>query len=108
MSTLAQVVMAKCHPDRRSARRRDNLCLECVLDNRRDMANRRRAKLGKPLIMPLTDKPARIPGVRQNAVTRVPDRCDKCGNRLLLVEGRMIRCPGVRGGCGKDWYLVAP
>ena len=50
--------------------------------------------------------PRRTGGVEQRAVRKVPERCDKCGNRMLQLIGREIHCPGTRGGCGRTWFLI--
>ena len=96
--------MALCHPDRRMYRKRDGACLECVVDQHRAKEHERHPEKRLERV-DLT--PRRVPGVKHFALTRMPDACPKCGCRLLMVEGRRVFCPGVRGGCGSDWYLVA-
>ena len=46
--------------------------------------------------------PRRTGGVEQRAVRKVPELCDKCGNRMLEEQGREIHCPG----CGRTWFLI--
>jgi len=50
--------------------------------------------------------PLRIPRVQQHATEVVPERCRKCGNPWLTIEGREILCRGVYGGCGLILYVV--
>ena len=102
----AQPKMAWCHPDRAEARKTDGLCIECVLEEKKALANARRRKGGAAALLIILTTPKRIPGVRQYAVTDVPEKCDKCGNHFLLMDGRRVYCAGARGGCGKDWFLV--
>jgi hypothetical protein len=98
--------MAWCHPDRPEARKTDGLCNECVLEEKQAIAKARRRKAGGAPLLSMLMMPKRIVGVRQNAVTEIPEKCDKCGNRFLLLDGRRVYCPGARAGCGQDWFLV--
>lgn len=107
-ATMLDRVPAMCHPDRRRARKTDGCCLDCVLQGRRAARNPAREARGLTLFHPVDLTPRRIAGVEQRAVVQVPRQCRKCGNRLLRVEGRRVSCPGAFGGCGADWYLVAP
>ena len=98
--------MAWCHPSRPEARKTDGLCIACLLEEKKATANARRRKDSAARRLAILTAPKRILGVRQNAVTEVPEMCDKCGNRFLLRDGRRVYCPGARAGCGKDWFLV--
>jgi|SRR5215510_1664882 len=104
LATLSK--MAWCHPNRLEARKSDGFCNDCVLEEQRAIAEACRPKPGAAPLLAILTMPKRILGVRQNAVTEVPEKCDKCGNRFLMLDGRRVYCPGARAGCGQDWYLV--
>lgn len=55
--------------------------------------------LARPLTLP--------DGTIRHTLDHLPSRCPKCsGTAALMFDGVMIRCCGVRGGCGGTWVLV--